>query len=425
MPKRYQKLVAFQRYQHPRSLQLARDLDTLSAMNQEHLDKQIVLKKKEDRRIVAGHQWVFSNEIQEIRGGPGLGEVAELLTAGGRSLGVGFYNPHSLIALRLLSRTIVPIDEAFFHRRLEQALRLREVLYPGADAYRLVHGESDFLPGLIVDRFRDTLVIQALSYGMDVRLPIICDVLESLCHPLCIVERNESPLRALESLPDRRGTLRGSAHTVEIEEHGLRYSFNPLEGQKTGFFLDQRENRILIRRFSPRAAVLDCFCNDGGFALNAARGGATSVLGLDSSEDAVRRATTNARLNGLDQVRFERADVFERLSQLKEEASEFDLVILDPPSFTKSRKNVQSAKRGYRELHGGALRVLRKGGILVSASCSHHIEPDVFAEVIDQSARHAGRSLQLLEWRGAAPDHPVLPSLPETRYLKLGIYRVL
>ena len=255
----------------------------LWGMTDAHLDSRIVLRKKEDHRISAGHPWVFSNEIERVHGNPGGGDIVEVQNAGGRTLGIGFYHPHSLIAARLLSTRIEEIDLAFFRNRISRALSLRERIYHNSSVYRLVHGESDFLPGLIVDRFNDTCVIQTLSYGMDLRQTTICDALEELLHPRCIVERNESPLRALESLPERRGVLRGEPGPVEIVEHGLRYSLHPLEGQKTGFFLDQRENRLLAQKYSRGARVLDCFCNDGGFALNAARGGAASVLAIDVS----------------------------------------------------------------------------------------------------------------------------------------------
>ncbi len=393
-------------------------------MNNTHLDKRIVLRKKEEYRILSGHPWIFSNEIAETIGGPSAGDVVELIRSSGTSLGIGFYHPHSLIAFRLLSQSIEEVDTRFFERRLTRALELRTSIYPGSHAYRLVHGEADNLPGLIVDRYNGILVVQTLSAGMDCRLPMICDALELILHPAGIVERNEAPLRVLEELPQKKGILRGHAEPTTIEENGIRYVVDVLEGQKTGFFLDQRENRALAARYCSRGAVLDCFCNDGGFALNAARGGASSVLALDISGEAVGRAAANARLNGITAVEARQADVFEYLPVLAGKGMQFDAVILDPPSFTRSKKNVQPAKKGYRELHGNALALLRRGGMLLTASCSHHIEPDVFLTLIDESARKCGRKLQMLEWRGAAPDHPTLPAVPETRYLKFGVFRV-
>jgi 23S rRNA (cytosine1962-C5)-methyltransferase len=394
-------------------------------MPEAHLARQVILKNKEERRIVAGHPWAFSNEVRETRGNPAVGDVVELVAASGLSLGVGLYNPHSLIAFRLLSSTIVQVDHDFFYARIAAARDLRERLYPGESAYRLVHGEGDLLTGLVIDRYNDQFAVQTFSFGMEQRLPLICDVLNELFHPSCIVARNESPLRALENLPMQRAVLYGEPSPTMIIERGMRYTVDLMDGQKTGFYLDQRENRGVLERFSKGADVLDAFCNDGGFALTAGRGGAKSVLGIDISAEAIARARANALLNGIDNVCFDEGDVFERLSQLAAAGRKFDVVVLDPPSFTRSRKNVQAAKKGYRTLHLATFPLIPKGGMLMTASCSHHILPEVFQEIVDDAARRAGRQLQLLEWRGAAPDHPVLPSVPETRYLKLGLYRVL
>lgn len=389
-----------------------------------HLAKQLILKKREDRRILAGHPWVFSNEVQEVRGSPAIGDIVELLAAGGKSLGIGFYNPHSLIAFRLLASQPEEITPEFFVQRISSALALRRQLYPASETFRLVYGESDFLPGLVIDKYNEYLAIQTFSYGMDCRTEMICDALEFLFQPKGIVERNESPLRELEKLPLKKGVLRGTVAPTVFDDDGIKFVVNLLEGQKTGFFLDQRENRHLLRRLSRNADVLDCFCNDGGFALHAAYGGAKSVLGIDVSAETIRRAEENATLNELANVRFEQADVFDALKRFGSEGRTFDVVVLDPPSFTKSRKNVQSAKQGYKELHAAAFRVLTRGGILFTASCSHHIEPEVFLDIVVTTARRSERVLQLLDWRGAAPDHPVLPAMTETRYLKLAVARV-
>ncbi len=311
-----------------------------------HTPRQVLLKKKEDRRIRAGHPWVFSNEIQETRGEPAIGDVVQVLDAGGRSLGTGLYNPHSLISVRLVSRLTETLDLDFFRKRLMDALLLRQRILPHAEAFRVVHGESDFLPGLVVDKFNDYLALQTFSYGMDARMGMICDALEQMFSPTGIIERNESPLRQLDGLPERKGVVRGTIAPTTISEHGIRYRVDLLEGQKTGFFLDQRENRQIAAALADGCDVLDCFCNDGGFALNAARGGARSVLGIDVSADAVARARANATLNSLASCSFERGDVFERLASLHAEGSTFDMVILDPPSFTRSRKHVQMARIG-------------------------------------------------------------------------------
>ena len=389
-----------------------------------NVKKQIILRKNEEHRILAGHQWVFSNEIKSIVGDPEAGDVIELLRHDEKFLGVGFYNPHSLIAFRLLSRESESITFEFFERRITQALQLRRRLYPDAETFRLVHGESDFLPGLIIDKYNEFLSLQILSVGMDRRTTLICDVLESMFHPKAIVERNESALRSLEQLPLNKSVLRGTLGQTIISENGVKFKAALMEGQKTGFFLDQRENRHSIQRYAKGATVLDCFCNDGGFAIYAALAGAASVQAIDSSETAIANARVNATINEVPAIQFETADVFEKLPELEKAGQRFDIVILDPPSFSRNKKTVTSALKGYKEINAGALRLINAGGILVTASCSHHITDQSFIEAIEAGARQSHRSLQLLEWRGAAPDHPTLPAMPETAYLKFGIFAV-
>ncbi|HTY38364.1 MAG TPA: class I SAM-dependent rRNA methyltransferase [Bacteroidota bacterium] len=389
------------------------------------MKKQIIIRKNEEHRIAAGHQWVFSNEIKGIQGNPEAGDVVDLLRHDEKFLGVGFYNPHSLIAFRLLSRVQEPVTFEFFEQRITRALELRTRVYPGADSFRLVHSEADFLPGLIIDKYNEYLSLQTLSVGMDRRLTLLCDVLESIFHPKAIIERNESPLRALEQLPLEKGVLRGTIGQTIITENGIKFKVSLLDGQKTGFFLDQRDNRLAVQRYVRNANVLDCFCNEGGFALYAAQAGAASVLALDSSDAAIANAKVNCTINELQNISFESADVFDRLPKLAEEGRKFDVIILDPPSFARNKKTVATALKGYKEINAGALRLLNPGGILVTASCSHHVTPESFIEAIEGGARVAHRSLQLLEWRGASADHPVLPAMPETAYLKFGIFSVL
>ena len=391
----------------------------------ECVKKQIILKKNEEHRILAGHQWVFSNEVKSINGNPEAGDVIELLRHDEKFLGVGFYNPHSLIAFRLLSREPEAVTFEFFEQRISRALQLRKRLYPEAESFRLVHGEADFLPGLIIDKYNEYLSLQTLAVGMDRRLTLLCDVLESLFHPKAIVERNESPLRTLEQLPQKKEVLRGTIGQTIISENGAKFKVSLLEGQKTGFFLDQRDNRLAVQRYVKNASVLDCFCNEGGFAIYAARGGASRVCALDSSETAIANAKVNATINEVPQIEFETADVFERLPKLFEEGERFDVVILDPPSFSRNKKTVATALKGYKEINAGALKLINPGGILVTASCSHHVTAESFIESIEAAARVAHRSLQMLEWRGAAADHPTLPVMPETGYLKFGVFAVL
>ena len=386
------------------------------------MKNQIVLKKNEEHRITAGHQWVFSNEIASLRGIPETGEVVELLRHDQKFLGLGFYHPHSLIAFRYLTPEQEEIGFSFFEGRIKQAFSLRQKLYPGSETFRLVHGESDFLPGLIIDKYNEYISLQILSAGMDKQTETVCDVLESMFHPKAIVARNDVAVRTLEELPLEKKVLRGNAGDTIIND-GVKFEVDVLNGQKTGFFLDQRENRKSIHRYATGGSVLDCFCNEGGFALHAASAKAASVRGLDISEPAIAKARVNARLNSAE-VDFEIGDVSEMLKMLAEKNKKFDMVILDPPSFTKSKKNIPAALRGYKDINSAALRLINIGGFLVTASCSHHITEDGFLSAIEQAAIKSKHDVQLLEFAGAAPDHPVIPAMPETKYLKFAICAV-
>ncbi len=388
------------------------------------LTQHVILKKNEDRRLLGGHQWIFSNELHRIVGTPETGAIVEILRSDGRSLGIGMYNPSSLIAVRFLSPTVEEITQTFFERRITAALALRTRLYPESSTYRVVNGEGDFLPGLIIDRYEDILSVQTFSAGMDLRLPMICDALESVLHPAGIIERNESPLRTLEGLPLRKGILRGTNAVKTVSLHGIKFSVDALAGQKSGFFLDQRENRTAIAPYVKNASVLDCFCNEGGFGLYAAKFGARQVDAVDISSDAVRKATENATVNELSSITFHTEDAFQFLERAVKEQRRWDVVILDPPSFTKSKKTVATAVKGYKEINTSGFSLVPPGGFLVSASCSHHIDRDTFIGILSESGVKAGRRFQLLHLNGASPDHPTLPSMPETQYLTFAVCRV-
>lgn len=388
------------------------------------LAKHIILKKNEDRRLVHGHQWIFSNEIQRITGEPIAGDVVEILRSDGRSLGIGFFNPSSLIAVRFLLPSIEEIDEAFFEKHIRSANALRTKLFPESATYRVVNGESDFLPGLIIDKYNDYLSIQTFSIGMDLRLEMICSVLEKIFNPQGIVERNESPLRTLEGIPIRKNLLRGSVSPTVIELNGVKFSVDVLGGQKSGFYLDQRENRMIIKPFAKDASVLDCFTNDGGFGMYAASFGAEFVDCVDISEEAITKAKRNTILNSLNNLRFHTEDVFQFLEKAAKTDKRWDIVILDPPSFTKSKKTVASAIKGYKEINTNGLRLVAPNGIFLSASCSHHIDRGTFLDIIQDCSVKAGRRIKLLHYSGAAPDHPTLPSMPETHYLKCALFSV-
>lgn len=388
--------------------------------------KRILLRKNQERRIRAGHPWVFSNEIWKKPEGLLPGEVVEVMDSRGHYLGTGFYNGHSLISIRIFSRRHRDLDSAFISEAVARADGLRQSLYPGSRHYRMIYGESDGLPGLVVDRYGDQLVMEIQSLGLDLRRDLIVAALQESFKPASIYERSDSYSRQLEGLKPSVGVRHGRFEPeVELEENGLRFRANLEHGQKTGWYFDQRENRLVVRQFAAGARVLDCFCHTGGFALNAGRGGAASVLGLDISEKAIEHCRVNAGLNGLEAIcSFERADVMQVLKQKAEAGERYDLVILDPPAFAKNRKSVEAALKGYKEINLRALQVLKPGGILISCSCSHHIEDEPFRVMLVDAARDAKRQLVLLEFRHQAKDHPVLMAMKETQYLKCAVMRV-
>ncbi len=382
------------------------------------------LKNKEEKRILAGHLWVFSNEIGKIEGTPGVGDIVEVRSAKNDLLGFGFYNPGTLIAVRILSKEYIEPDKKFFADRLSSAMELRRRLF-SSDFYRLAYGESDFLPGLVIDRFDSLFSVQILSAGMEVRKDLIYQAMKDVFSPSAIYERNESQTRLLEGLQQVKSIVYGEERSVDYDEEGVVFRINPYRGQKTGFYFDQRLNRIFSRRFAEGANVLDLYSNEGGFALNLARSGAASVKAIDASGEAIKSVRANAELNSLQNVQMESIDVDLYLKRAIASGELHDVVVCDPPSFTRNRKSVPAAKAAYRKLHEQVFQILRHEGLLLTASCSHHIFRDTFEEVILSAAGRTGRTLQLLHRAGASPDHPVLPSMPETEYLKFNAYRVI
>jgi len=387
--------------------------------------RKLTLKPREERRLRNGHLWVFSNEVEGMPESQ-PGDLVEVLDHWGRSLGSAAFHPRSLICARLLGGEVRELDAEFFRARIARAARLRQELFPEESCYRLVNGESDLLPGLIVDRYENRLVVQMLSAAMERGRERIVEVLVELFQPEAILERNELDLRTYEELPIRKGVLQGIWRgPVRIRESGIAYDVDLLEGQKTGFFLDQKENRAAAARYCRDREVLDCFCHLGGFGLHAARAGASRVVGVDASSSVVAAARRNGELNSATVVDFIQSDVFQYLQEALRDRVGFDVVILDPPSFAPRKKDVPKAIRAYRRLNEMALTLLRPEGTLVTASCSFHLREDVFYRTVSEAAIRAGRRLQLLERREQSPDHPVLPGMPETRYLKLGVFRVL
>ncbi len=388
----------------------------------------LYLKPKEHRRLFKGHLWSFSNELQSLPKDIAAGETVKLYTHDNKFVGSGFYNPHSLIAFRLLSRTGEIPDRDFFREKILKALDLRVKIYPESDtnAFRLVHGESDGLPGLVVDRFNTAYALQAFSAGMDRHLPLVCDVLTDLFQPSSIVIRNESTLRELEGLPLYKKTVHGSeTDTAQIiYDTGLQYTINLFQGHKTGFFLDQRDNRRIVRKIATGTETLDVFTSDGGFGLNALYGGARAVTMVDISHEALQRAEENATLNKLSNYFLIQGDAFEVMNRLIKDKKSYDLVILDPPSFTKSRKNLPSALHAYKKLNKLGLQLVRNGGFLATASCSHHVSEEDFLGIIRQASFSEKKQLRLVFRNSQPADHPVLLSMPETHYLKFACFYV-
>jgi len=377
--------------------------------------------------VQEGHPWIFQGEVEEVRGEFAPGDIVTVVDFRGRFLGKGYINPASQILVRMLTDRDEPVDRDFFRRRLERAWAYRQRLLPDTGACRVVFGEADFLPGLIVDKFSDVLVVQTLALGIDRWLPDIVEILDNLLHPRGIYERNDVPVRRLEGLTERKGYLRGEFDPrLTIVENGLEIAVDVAEGQKTGYFLDQRENRRAVRPYAKGGRVLDCFCNVGGFALNAAAGGAREVIAVDSSEEALEAARLNAERNGLsDRVRFQAGNAFDVLRQMEANQERFDVIVLDPPAFAKNKAALEGAVRGYKEINLRAMRMLPEGGFLVTCSCSYHMTPDIFKAVVADAARDSHRRLRLVEERAQAVDHPIVVGYPESHYLKCLIYELI
>lgn len=394
----------------------------------------VILKPGEADRIVAGHPWVYSNSILRITAPLGDGDWVQVKDHRQRLLGTGFYNSRSKIAVRVLDRDRVESDRNFFRERIAAAIELRKRWMSGATSYRLVNAESDFLSGLIVDRYEDVLVVQISSLGMDRRKADIVAVLQELLKPRAILERSDTASRKFEGLADCNGALAGEASpSMTIALNGLKFQVDLAEGHKTGLYLDQQANYAAVGDLAKNAGeVLDCFSFLGGFALHAARAGASHVLGLDQSEAAVGAARENARVNGVaERARFETANVFDWLKSRtavgpnEKVIPRYDLIILDPPSFTRNRASIPDALRGYKEIHLRALKLLKTGGTLATFCCSHHVNRDLFEEVILAAAYDTRRLLRRVATYSQSPDHPVIPAIAETEYLKGFAYEVV
>lgn len=387
----------------------------------------IKIKRQAVTQAGQGHPWIFSNQISDFPKTLSPGSLVDILGPRGEWMGRGYFNPHSLIAIRILTREKEDINTAFFEKRIKQALNYRTKLIPDETVYRLIFSEGDFLPGLIVDRYEDVLIAQFLTAGIQVLEKEIVEALKNLLSPSCILARNDAPIRALEKLPQENTVLFGERpEPMAIEKNGFKMRVDLWEGQKTGLYLDQSENQKKVAPLSKDARVLDAFSYSGGFGLQALKGGAKEILFLDSSEAAIRQAKENAELNGFsEKCRFLCEDAFDTLKRFDEEKRRFDMVILDPPSFTKSKTKIHEAARGYKEINLRAMKILEPGGFLISCSCSYHMEAGFFMEILTSAAQDARRTLRLIEFSGQSPDHPILPSVPETSYLKCAILQVI
>ena len=382
------------------------------------------LRGGREKKVLQGNPWVFSSEIDRISGTYAPGDVVSVKSARGRMLGCAFYNPQSQIALRFVTFRDERVNEEFFRQRIHRAVEYRRA-FADMKSCRMVFAESDGLPALIVDSFGGVLSMQCLCLGMEKHRETILNALCEELDPQGIWQRDDVPVRELEGLEQKTGLLYGEVpDKVEISENGVRFLVDVKNGQKTGFFLDQKENRAAIAPFVKNAKVLDCFTHTGSFALHAAYYGAADVTGVDISEYACECAAENARLNGLDNVHFVAANAFDLLKEKQTAGEKYDVVILDPPAFTKTRGAVESALRGYKEINLRAMKLLRDGGYLVTCSCSQHILPPLFQKMVQEAAEDTHTRLMQVEFRTQGRDHPILPALPETQYLKCGIYRI-
>jgi 23S rRNA (cytosine1962-C5)-methyltransferase len=387
----------------------------------------VILKKGREKPILRGHPWVFSGAVEKIEGNVSSGDIGEVYSKDGQFLGIGHLNPHSQIILRLLTRKAEELNIDFFKERIFKAAVLREKgLRDKTNAYRLVNGEGDFLPGLIIDCYGETFVLQCLTAGMDRLKDLFVDLMAKHFHPQNIYERSDAATRKEEGLPESRGLLFGKEvpDRIEIEEYGCRFKVNVKAGQKTGFYLDQRENRFSLQGISHEKKILDCFCYTGSFAIHAGFGGAKEMTLVDSSEEALGMAEEHFNLNLLEKIphRMIRGDVFEVMRTLE---PEYDIIILDPPPFAKKKGHLMNASRGYKDLNLWAFRLLKKEGILITFSCSQHMSWDLFQKIIFSAALDAGRDAQLLGRKGHTIDHPVNLCHPEGEYLRGLVCRVL
>jgi 23S rRNA (cytosine1962-C5)-methyltransferase len=386
----------------------------------------LFLKKNEGRRIKSGHLWVFSNEIQEVEGDASNGDIVEVFDAKEKYLGSGFYNKNSLIAVRLLGKDYAGDYPGYVSSAINRANSLRKQFYPHLKSFRLVYSESDFLPGLIIDKYNNTFVLQVYSFGMQKNIHAVVDVLKNQYNAESIFSRSEAYFRKLEGLPEDDEIYFGSMGDEIIDDGDIKYKIDFSNSQKTGFYFDQADNRKFIEKIANGKSVLDAFCSSGGFGLHTAKAEASSVVFVDSSKSEIENAKYNYALNNLkSESEFIESDVFDYLEECNSLNKKFDVVMLDPPAFTKSKKNVPIAIKGYTKLNKLALNIVNEGGFLATSSCSHHVKQNDFIEAVSSASVKAGRTIQLIHFSGASLDHPRLSAMEETSYLKFAVFRVV
>lgn len=386
----------------------------------------VFLKKQIQNRVLLGHPWVFGNEVAEIKGDVTPGDIVEVFTHKGIFVGKGYINPQSQILVRILTRDRNEIiNHEFFYQRILKCWQYRQKI-GYVENCRLVFGEADDLPALVIDKFNDYFVIQTMALGIERWKDAIVAALNRIFQPKGIYERNDVPVRELEGMQQQKGFLSAPFDTnIIINENGLKFHVDIVNGQKTGYFLDQQDNRREIRNIVKGADVLEAFCYTGTFSCHAGYYGAEKVLGLDISETAIQTARRNATLNGLDDIcKFEAINAFDQLKQWTKEDRKFDVVMLDPPAFTKSRENIQKAVAGYKEINLRGMKLLKPGGFLVTASCTNLVNPELFLQTIDAAARDAKKRLKQVTFQSQAQDHPILRNIDNTTYLKFLIVEV-
>lgn len=385
---------------------------------------EVYLKRGEENDIFAGHLWIFDNEVDRIIGKYEPGDIVDIYTNRADFLGRGYINPKSKILVRLLTNKKEPINKEFLYKRIKQAFEYRKRLGL-SNSYRVVFGEADFLPALIIDKFADCFVIQTLALGIDRMKSDIVDIIKEIASPRCIYERNDVQLREKEGMVQQKGVLYGSEPgIVEIEENGIKFLVDIVNGQKTGYFLDQSENRAAIAPFVKDAEVLDCFCHTGSFALHASKYGAINVEAVDISDSALELLKSNAALNGFTNINVKKANVFDLLNEYQGAGKLFDTVILDPPAFCKSKSALAGAYRGYKEINLRGMILTKPGGFLITCSCSHYMTPELFMQMLQEAAFDVRRKVRIVEIRYQSKDHPVAINADESLYLKCVILQI-